>query len=335
MNLKELSKQLNLSISTVSKALRESPEISAATKQKVLKKAKELNYYANPFASNLRNQKSKTIAIIIPEIANNFFSLAINGAESFAQQKGYHVLIYQTNEDVQKEKSIAQYLLNGRVDGIMISLSNKTTDVAHLKELTDRNIPLVFFDRASPKLDSPKVTTDDYESALLGAEHLINNGCKKIAFLSISETLSIMDNRERGYLDALKNGSLKREKNSIVICAGNHTANRATIKDLLKNKNRPDAIFAGVEELAIITYEVCEELKINIPTDLKIISYSNLRTASILKPSLTTITQPAYNMGREAASSLFKMIDKEKINAKDEYIVLKSTLIVRDSTKIK
>jgi LacI family transcriptional regulator len=332
MNLKELSKKLNLSISTVSKALRDSPEISAATKAKVQKKAKELKYYANPFASNLRNQQSKTIALIIPEIANNFFSLAINGAESFAQEKGYHVLIYQTNEDAQKEKEIAHYLLNGRVDGIMISLSNKTTDVKHLKELTDREIPLVFFDRASPKLNSPKVTTDDYESALLGGEHLLQAGCKKMAFLSISKTLSIIDNRERGYLDAVKNSGLKIEKNSIVFCDGNYETNRTIIKELLKNKNRPDAIFASVEELAIITYEVCEELKINIPKDVKVISYSNLKTAAILNPSLTTITQPAYEMGREAASVLFKMIDKEKLHPKEEYIVLKSTLIERNST---
>jgi LacI family transcriptional regulator len=183
MNLKELAKKLKLSISTVSKALRDSPEISAATKDKVQKKAKELKYYANPFASNLRNQQSKTIALIIPEIANNFFSLAINGAESFAQEKGYHVLIYQTNEDAQKEKAIAKYLLNGRVDGVMISLSNNTTDVKHLKELQQREIPLVFFDRASDKIDLPRVTTDDYDSAFMGAEHLIKNGIRDIAFL--------------------------------------------------------------------------------------------------------------------------------------------------------
>jgi LacI family transcriptional regulator len=335
MNLKELSKKLNLSISTVSKALRDSPEISATTKNKVQKKAKELNYYANPFASNLRNQQSKTIALIVPEIANNFFSVAINGAESFAQEKGYHVLIYQTNEDAQKEKAIAKYLLNGRVDGVMISLSNKTTDVKHLKELQQREIPLVFFDRASNKIDLPRVTTDDYDSAFMGTEHLIKNGIKDIAFLSISKSLSISNERTQGYLGALKKNKILAEKKRIVFCDGSRTANKNAIKKVLLQKNKPAALFACVEELAILCYEVCEELALKIPTDIKIISYSNLKTAGILNPSLTTITQPAYEIGREAASILFKLIDKESIAANDKNIVLKSTLIVRNSTKVK
>jgi LacI family transcriptional regulator len=335
MNLKQLSKELNLSISTVSKALSDSQEISTATKKKVQAKAKELNYHANPFASNLRNKKSKTIALIIPEIANNFFSLAINGAESFAQEKGYHVLIYQTNEDAQKEKSIAKYLLNGRVDGVMISLSNNTTDVKHLKELQQREIPLVFFDRASEKIDLPRVTTDDYDSAFMGVEHLIKNGIKDIAFLSISKSLSISNDRAEGYLAALKKNKITADKKRIVFCDGNRVSNKNNIKKLLTQKNRPDALFACVEELAILCYEICEELKLKIPTDIKIISYSNLKTASILNPSLTTITQPAYEIGREAASILFKLIDKECINVNDENIVLKSTLIVRNSTKVK
>jgi LacI family transcriptional regulator len=335
MNLKQLSKELNLSISTVSKALSDSQEISTTTKKKVQAKAKELNYHANPFASNLRNKKSKTIALIIPEIANNFFSLAINGAESFAQEKGYHVLIYQTNEDAQKEKSIAKYLLNGRVDGVMISLSNNTTDVKHLKELQQREIPLVFFDRASEKIDLPRVTTDDYDSAFMGTEHLIKNGIKDIAFLSISKSLSISNDRAQGYLDALKNNKITTDKKRIIFCDGNREANKNAIRKVLKQKNRPQALFSCVEELAILSYEVCEELKLRIPADIKIISYSNLKTASILNPSLTTITQPAYEIGREAASILFKLIDKECINANDENIVLKSTLIVRNSTKLK
>jgi LacI family transcriptional regulator len=335
MNLKQLSKELNLSISTVSKALSDSSEISATTKKKVQAKAKELNYHANPFASNLRNKKSKTIALIIPEIANNFFSLAINGAESFAQEKGYHVLIYQTNEDAQKEKAIAKYLLNGRVDGVMISLSNNTTDVKHLKELQQREIPLVFFDRASEKIDLPKVTTDDYDSAFMGVEHLIKNGIREIAFLAISKSLSISNDRVQGYVGALKKNKITADKKRIVFCDGNVISNKNSIKKLLTQKSRPEALFACVEELAILCYEICEELKLKIPSDIKIISYSNLKTAAILNPSLTTITQPAYEIGREAASILFKLIDRESVNVGDENIVLKSTLIVRNSTKVK
>eukprot|EP01136_Pigoraptor_vietnamica_P015939 Opistho-1_new@59590 len=143
MNLKQLAKELNLSFSTVSKALSDSHEISAATKNKVLAKAKELNYQVNPFASSLRKQKSKTIAVIIPEVVNDFFGPVINGIESIAQEKGYHVLIYLTHEDMQKEKSITQLLQNGRVDGIMISLSEQTSDTSHLEILNEKKIPHV------------------------------------------------------------------------------------------------------------------------------------------------------------------------------------------------
>jgi LacI family transcriptional regulator len=335
MNLKELSKKLHLSISTVSKALRDSPEISAATKKKVKAKAKELNYHANPFASNLRNQQSKTIAVIIPEIANNFFSQAINGAESFAQRKDYHVLIYQTHEDVQKEISVAKHLLNGRVDGIMISLSRQTKETAHLLALKNNNIPLVFFDRVAENIDAPKVTTDDYESAFTGTEHLIQAGCKQIAFLAFSKILTISNKRLEGYLAALNKHKIKIDKSLIISCGSNTKTDKSIITKLLTSPKKVDAIFACVEELAIASYEICEAINLKIPKDIKVISFSNLNTASILNPALTTITQPAYEIGREAASVLFKLIDKTDIPESKINTVLKSTLIVRNSTVAK
>jgi LacI family transcriptional regulator len=333
MNLKELAKELNLSISSVSRALRDSKEISTATKQKVLAKAKELNYHANPFASNLRRQKSKTIAVVIPEIANNFFSLAINGAESYAQKKGFHVLIYQTHDDLQKEISIAKHLQNGRVDGILISLSSQTDDTTHLKELKDKGIPIVFFDRVAENIDAPKITTNDYESGFNGTQHLIENGCKKIAFLSISNKLAIANNRMNGYLEALKKHSIKKDKNLILGCNTEKENNILIIKSLLQRADKPDAIFACVEELAISTYAICDELKINIPRDLKLISFSNLQTAAILNPALTTITQPAYEIGSKAASVLFKLLENKDAVLPSQEMVLNSTLIVRKSSK--
>ena len=333
MNLKDLAKELNLSISSVSRALRDSKEISTATKKMVLAKAKELNYHANPFASNLRRQKSKTIAVVIPEIANNFFSLAINGAESYAQKKGFHVLIYQTHDDVQQEISIAKHLQNGRVDGVLISLSSQTHDTTHFQELKNKAVPIVFFDRVAENIDVPKITTNDYESGFNATEHLIENGCKKIAFLSISNNLSIANNRMQGYLDAQKKHGIKKNNNFIIKCDTDKENSKTLIKNLLQRADRPDAIFACVEELAVSTYVICEELKINIPKDLKIISFSNLQTAAILNPALTTITQPAYEIGREAASVLFKLLENKDVVLPSKEIVLNSTLIVRRSTK--
>ncbi|HOX83482.1 MAG TPA: LacI family DNA-binding transcriptional regulator, partial [Chryseolinea sp.] len=173
MTLKELAKELNLSFSTVSKALRDSHEISSSTKNKVLAKAKELNYQVNPLASSFRKQKSKTIAVVIPEVVNDFFGPVISGIESIAQEKGYHVLIYLTHEDMQKEIAITKLLKNGRVDGIMMSLSEQTSDTNHLTELKDNEIPVVFFDRIVEDFDAPKVTTDNYNCGLKATEHLI------------------------------------------------------------------------------------------------------------------------------------------------------------------
>ena len=332
MNLKQLAKELNLSISAVSKALRDSHEISASTKAAVIAKAKELNYQVNPFASSLRKQKSKTIAVVIPEVANNFFALAINGIESIAQERGYHVLIYLTHEDMQKEVAITKLLQNGRVDGIMMSLSSQTSNIIHLEELKEKQIPLVLFDRVADNIDCPKINTDDYKSSFRATEHLIENGSKNIAFLSISNNLSISNKRMNGYADAIKTNGLSSENNLIIECSNDEVENKLILKKILKSKKRPDAIFASVEKLALNVYEVCKELKINIPNDVKVIGFSNLQTASLLHPSLTTITQPAYEMGREAASILFKIIEKRGYNLIMEKTTLKSEIIFRDST---
>jgi LacI family transcriptional regulator len=332
MNLKQLAAVLNLSISSVSKALRDSHEISAATKAIVLAKAAELNYEVNPFASSLRKQKSKTIAVVIPEIANTFFTLAINGIESIAQEKGYHVLIYLTHEDAKKEIAITRLLQNGRVDGIMMSLSGQTSDTSHLEELKEKKIPLVFFDRVAEHMDVPKITTDDYNSGIHATQHLIDSGCKRIAFLSISHNLSIINKRKNGYSEALKKNGQLLASNLILSCNGDEAMNISLIRKLLKRKNRPDGIFASVEKLAINAYDICRELKLKIPDDIKIISFSNLHTAALLNPSLTTITQPAYDIGREAASILFKLVEKRGFNFVQEQTVLKSVLIEREST---
>ena len=333
MNLKQLAKELNLSFSTVSKALRDSHEISVATKNKVQAKAKELNYQVNPIASSLRSQKNKTIAVIIPEVVNDFFGPVIYGIESIAIEKGYHVLIYLTHDDFQKEIAITKLIQNGRVDGIIISLSEQTLDTAHLQELFDKKIPLVFFDRIAEMIDCPKITTDDYNSGVKATEHLIENGCKRVAYLCISQNLSICNERMNGYMKALKKHTIKQDNNLILTFAGEEVEIKKSIRKLLDCKNRPDGIFASVEKLAIATYEVCAELKLNIPKDVKVIAFSNSYMAASLNPSLTTITQPAYEMGSEAAASLFKLLEKKHPLLIPKKIELNSTLVERNSTK--
>lgn len=331
VNIKKLAKILNISISTVSKALRDSHDISKETKEKVIALANELNYQPNPHASSLRKARSKTIAVIIPEIANNYFSLAINGIESIAQEKGYHVLIYLTHESYAKEVALMRLLHSGRVDGILISLSSTTSDYSHIDAVKSKGLPLVFFDRVSEQYDTVSITTDDYESAFNATKHLIDQGCKRIAHLMISKNLSIGDKRLKGYLKALEDQNLPVDESLIIHCTNEDETDLQLIQDLLLEK-KPDGIFAAVERYAITAYQVCKESKISIPKDVKIISFSNLQTASLLDPSLTTITQPAFEIGKQAATILFRALEEKRYQLKKEQIVFKSKLIQREST---
>lgn len=333
VNLKKLASILELSISTVSKALRDSYEISNQTKERVKKLAQELNYQPNPYASSLRRSKSKTIAVVVPEIANNFFVSAINGIQNAAHLKGYHVLIYISHENSNYEKELVNILINGRVDGVLISLSRDTDDVEHLKTIQNKGLPIVFFDRVSEDLDSTTITTDDYESAYKSTLHLIEKGCKKIANCAIGNNLSIAKKRVEGFKDALADNKLQLNSNFLMTCTGDYEIDYKLIKKLLLSKDRPDGLFTSIESFALIAYEICKELKIRIPQDLKIITFSNLRTANLLAPSLTTITQPAFEIGEAAALQLIKAIEKPK-NYVPENIIIKSGLVERASTSV-
>jgi LacI family transcriptional regulator len=333
MNLKELARELNVSPSTVSKAFRNSYDISPETRDRILAKAAELNYQPNPSASSLRTQKTRTIAVILPEIANNFFTLAINGIEAVAQKQGYHVLIYITHEDTQKEINFTNSLQGGRVDGVLVSLSQGTTDFSHFAGLQKKGIPVVYFDRVLEDEKAIKVTTNDFESGYLAAEHLIRQGCKKIAHLYFYEHLSISEKRRSGYIKALADNNYKVDESLVLECTGDRQADHELIKKLLKKKNRPDGIFSSIEKLALVAYETCNELNINIPRDVKIISFSNLPTASLLKPSLSTITQPAYEMGETAARMLFNLLTKRPDRYPPETLTLRSELEPRESTR--
>lgn len=333
-NLKSLASKLGLSMSTVSKALRDSYEISADTKKRVRELAETMGYRANPYAGHLHSNKSKTVAVIVPEITNNFFIQAISGAEQVAREKGYHLLIYVTNDSFEQEESILKHLQNGRVDGIIMSVSGNTKVYDHINSIIQFNIPVIFFDRVCHEIETAKISTDDFASGFNATEHLIQNGCKDIAYLSVSEHLSIDNKRRQGYLEALSKHTLKPDESRIINCNGDEKFNSRKIKKLLNSIHRPDGIFASVEKLALTTYYVCNELKISIPGELKIICFSNLRTAPLLKPSLTTITQPAFEMGKEAANVLFKYLGRNQTQIVNENIILNSELTKRESTSL-
>lgn len=333
VKISDLAKELHLSVATISKALRDSHEISPETKKRVQELAKKLNYTPNPYASSLRKRSSKTIAVVLPEVADSFFSLAINGIESIAKDKGYHVLIYLTHESFEREQAILNEFQSGRVDGILMSVAGETSTSDHVNEVIKAGMPLVFFDRVCDDVNTSKIVTDDFESSYTATNHLINSGCKKIAYLSTSPNLSINNKRMEGYKKALADKGIKNNSSDIISCYGNLESNYKIISSLLKKKNRPDAMIASVEKLTTPIYLACKDLKIAIPDKLKVISFTNLQAATILAPTLTTVTQPAFEMGKLAATILFKALKKPNFVPANENIVIPSTLIVRDSTK--
>ncbi len=332
ITLKMLAKELNLSTAAISKALRDSHEISQGTKQRVQELASRLNYIPNAYAGSLRCRNSKTIAVVLPEVADSFFSLAINGIESVAEEKGYHVLIYLTHENFAREQAILKNCKSGRVDGVLMSLTAETASYHHICDLNEKDIPLVFFDRICDDVNTAKITTDDFESSYKATQHLIDCGCTKIALLSISNHLSISNKRFEGYQQALKDNGVNYSPVNMVLGGDDIDSHRRFLKTIMSGEGRPDGMIATVEKLTTDVYLTCKELKLSIPQDVKIISFSNLSSASILNPSLTTVTQPAFEMGKAAAAILFKALEKKNFSLKDQNLTIPSKLIIRGST---
>jgi LacI family transcriptional regulator len=334
LSMKALAKELGLSISTVSKAMKDSHEISTATKQRVFEMAKMLNYKPNPYAGSLKRGKSKTIGVVVPEVNNSYFSQAINGVESVTRDKDYHMLIYLTHDNFSYEQTMLKDFQSGRVDGVLMSVASETSDSSHIKELQATGIPVVFFDRVCEDVATAKITTDDFESSYKATKHLLDSGCRRISLLSISKYLSISNRRIEGYKQALIDNEMPFNESDIVFCSNRSEANYENIKKLMDKNNHPDGIIATVEELITNIYSVCKEQQLRIPEDVKVISFTNLQTVSVFNPSLTTITQPAFEMGQAAATVLFKALTFPDLNLEDESTVIPSDLFKRDSTSV-
>jgi LacI family transcriptional regulator len=333
MNIKKLAGHLQLSVATISKAMRDSHEISEETKKKVWAAAREFNYTPNPYASSLRRKKSKTIAIILPEVADNFFSLAINGIQAIAEQKGYHVLIYLTHESYEIESALLEECSSGRIDGLLISISSNTRTADHIKKLQDEKVPIVFFDRDFELLSAPRIITNDYECGAKSARLLLERGCSQLKFLSISESLPICTKRAEGFMDAICEASGRETREDLVYyCHTDPEISLSQIEEVLLQTPRPDGIVASVERIGIQVYLACRKLGLTIPKDVKLVAFSTVETASILNPSLTTITQPAFEIGKTAAETLFMLIAGKDYGFSKKPIVIPSVLIERDST---
>ncbi|MDI9366637.1 MAG: LacI family DNA-binding transcriptional regulator [Flavobacterium sp.] len=331
IDIKGLARELNISASTVSRALRDSHEISKATIDKVKALAEKLNYQPHPYAGSLRKNKTKTIGIVVPEVANNFFAKVFSGIDVVAQENNYHALIYLTHDDYDKEKSILRHLESGRVDGVILSIASNTVDHKHIETLIEAGIQVVFFDRIGESFSNAKITTDDYNSAYKATVHLIEQGCKKPLHITRFLHQTNTKYRKKGFVQACKDYHLPIE-DSWVLELNDDAVVEPALVNILKSKNRPDGIFSSVETLSLYPYKVCKNLGIKMPNQLKFVSFSNMDAASFLVPALTTVTQPAFEIGKAAAATLFQQLEKKKRGVQPISNVFPSTLIVRASS---
>jgi LacI family transcriptional regulator len=333
--LKQIAKELNVSVSTVSKALNDSPEISEQTKIKIKEYAKLKNYKPNVIGLNLKNRKTKTIGVIIPNILNSFFAKVFSGIEKVADKKGYNVITCISNESLEKEIHTLEMLSNGTIDGFILSVSEeaqKLQEYNHFSAIINDGTPIVMFDRIADEVECDKVVVDDFDSALNSTQHLINLGCKNIALISSVDNLSVGKLRADGYLKALKDNNIPVNEKIIL---------RTDSEDDMKNKideifdHKIDAIFALDENDSVAALRVSLKKGFRVPEDISIIGFADGILASRrLSPSLTTVSQHGIEIGEVAAKRLIKRLEENEEETSDyETIVIKTVLKERESTR--
>ncbi|MCY1481366.1 HTH-type transcriptional repressor CytR [compost metagenome] len=332
--LKQIAKELNVSVSTVSKALSNSPEISEPTKIKIQEFAKLKNYKPNNIAINLKNRSTKTIGVIIPNILNPFFAKVFSGIEKMANEKGYNVITCISNESLKKEIHTMDMLSNGTIDGFILSISEETQkqqEFKHFKEIISEGIPIVMFDRISDEVNCDKVIVDDFDSSVNAVNHLITLGCRKIALLTSIDNLSVAKLRAQGYVKALNDNDIAINKD-LIIRTDNPDEFDFRLKDLIDNQEI-DGIFGLDEHASTMAMKMAIKKGIKIPEELSVIGFADGVWSRRLTPSLSTISQHGIEIGEEAAKMLI-----EKLESKDEEYAYRTTVIKtelrqRDSTR--
>ncbi|NML63710.1 LacI family transcriptional regulator [Hymenobacter sp. RP-2-7] len=331
--LKDIARELNISVSTVSRALRDSYEINPETKRLVMECATRLNYRPNPIALSLKGSSSKALAVVVPQIANYYFSQAINGIEEVAQQRGYDVIIFQTHETYEREVAALRQALARRVDGLLISLSSETSTVAHLQEF-QQHAPIVQFDRVSSQLATPRVVADNFAGAYAATEHLIKTGRRRIAHLTIQPWLSITQERLAGYRAALEQNCLAYDETLVRFGTFGPNEVGPLVDELLALQPPPDAFFTASDRLAVGCLAALRQRRLRIPADVSLIGFTNLTVADMLAPALSTVEQPATDIGREAVARLLDIIERKHRAAPPATVTMPTALHVRESTSL-
>lgn len=329
--IKDIASELGISPSTVSRALKDHFEISEATKKAVREVAEKLNYQPNSLALSLRYSKSFTLGVIVPEIVHFYFSTIISGIEDVAQSKGYNVIITQSNESLDREKINLQTLFNHRVDGVLLSISKETTSYDHLENFIEKGLPVVFFDRVADDVKSSKVTVDDAMGAYDATTHLIKKGYKRIAHFEGPTGLNITKERFNGYKKALEENKLPSDPELVIKGCYSKTDSRKAVFELIKKKNA-DAIFAFDDLVALEAVKAAKEYGKNVPLDFGVIGFCNWQFTEMTNPSISTVDQPGFEMGRKAAELLIDQLEKGE-EFQHQSVTLPTQLIARESTR--
>jgi LacI family transcriptional regulator len=331
-SITDLARQLNISVSTVSRALNGHNAISEATVKRVTSLAKELGYQPNSLASGLRKGRSNMLGVVVPHIDGNFFSQVVKGIEAAASKAGYHVLICQSNEDVGHERENLETLMNAQVEGILVSLSRTTREVKHFEKVRKRDIPLVFFDRILEGYDVSAVVLDDRAGGYRATKHLLEQGYQRIAHFSGPQHLNIYKYRRQGYEDALREYNLPVSEELII--SGDMTIEdgKVAMRQLLALPSPPDAVFSGSDFSAVGALEVLNERGLRVPQDMGLVGFSNELFSRLTVPQITSIDQHCELMGRSATRLLLQIMEEREPHFAPRHVVLQPDLFVRASS---
>ncbi|RAW00040.1 LacI family DNA-binding transcriptional regulator [Pseudochryseolinea flava] len=326
----DIARKLNITASTVSRALKDHPRISVETKKAVQKAAQKLNYQPNHIAAALRNGRSNIIGVIVPTADRSFFSSVIRGIEEVANSAKYNVMICQTYDSYEKEIASIDALLNARVDGIIVSYSKSTLNFDHYNRVKERGIPLILFDRSNDELEVSHVVIDDFLGAFKATEHLIQQGCKRIAHFTNTRKISIYKERLRGYRDALEQHGLTYDESLIVASDLQLEDGRRSMTQLLDKK--PDGVFSASALGILGAMQVLKENNYKIPDDVALVGFSNEAFTSFTEPALTTVEQHSMRIGNAAAEIFLQEVTADSEKFIPQKIVLKPELIIRSSS---
>nr|WP_299073322.1 LacI family DNA-binding transcriptional regulator [uncultured Allomuricauda sp.] len=333
--IKDIADILKISAAAVSKALHDDPRISSKTKEAVRKVAKELNYQPNHLASALRRGKSNLVGVIVPRTNSNFFSSVIQNMEEVLNKEGYNIIMTQSNESFKKECNNIDTLLFTQVDGIIASMANETISLDFYEKIKSKGIPLILFDRGENDLNVDYIGIDDYASSHMIVEHLIAQGCKRIAHIGGYKHTRIFNNRIRGYVDAIKKNNLPLDDKLLIESSLTKEDGRAKMMQLLSLDERPDAVYVAGDYAALGALQVLKENKIKVPSEIALVGFGNEPFTSLISPAITSVEQHSSEIGKLAAKTFLNRIKEPILKQTLNKIILDAELIVRDSSNRK